>query len=140
MRAETEELIRQYYASFNNGDIPRLLSLLCEDVVHDINHGAREIGKTAFERFLNHMDRCYQETIVDLHVLAGDDGGRAAAEFRVLGVYRESDHGLPPARGQHYDLRAGAFFEVREGRIARVTNYYNLQAWLRQVGTGAVQR
>jgi steroid delta-isomerase-like uncharacterized protein len=37
------------------------------------------------------------------------------------------------ARGQRYVLPAGAFFDIRDGRIARVTNYYNLQDWLRQV-------
>jgi ketosteroid isomerase-like protein len=28
----------------------------------------------------------------------------------------------------------GAFFEVRDGKVARVTNYYDLQSWLQQVG------
>ena len=27
----------------------------------------------------------------------------------------------------------GAFFEVRDGRIQRVSNYYNLEDWLAQV-------
>ncbi|PZR02178.1 MAG: isopropylmalate/homocitrate/citramalate synthase, partial [Archangium gephyra] len=30
-------------------------------------------------------------------------------------------------------LPGGAFFDVRDDRIARVTNYYNLQDWIRQV-------
>jgi steroid delta-isomerase-like uncharacterized protein len=41
---------------------------------------------------------------------------------------------LPEARGQSYSLPAGAFFDVRGGKIARVTTYYNLQEWIRQVG------
>ena len=41
--------------------------------------------------------------------------------------------GLPPAHGQKYRLPAGAFFEVRNGKVARVTNYYNLQDWIAQV-------
>jgi steroid delta-isomerase-like uncharacterized protein len=41
---------------------------------------------------------------------------------------------LPEATGQTYHLRVGAFFEARDGRITRVTNYYNLQSWLRMVG------
>ena len=44
------------------------------------------------------------------------------------------DAGLPPARGQKYVLPGGAFFEVRDGRIQRVSNYYNLQDWIAQVG------
>ncbi|PJI52590.1 isopropylmalate/homocitrate/citramalate synthase, partial [Methylobacterium radiotolerans] len=27
----------------------------------------------------------------------------------------------------------GAFFTLRDGQIARVTNYYNLREWCRQV-------
>lgn len=140
MRAETEDLIQRYYACFNARDVSGLLSLLDDEVVHDINQGAREIGKPAFERFLVRMNRCYRETLVDLVVMTNDDGSRAAAEFRVLGVYDVADEGLPPACGQRYVLPAGAFFQVRDGRIARVTNYYNLDDWLRQVGSNAALR
>ncbi|MEZ4368281.1 MAG: hypothetical protein R2939_18680 [Kofleriaceae bacterium] len=45
-----------------------------------------------------------------------------------------TDAGQPTARGQAYRLPGGAFFEVRDDKIARVTNYYNLSEWLRQVG------
>ena len=40
--------------------------------------------------------------------------------------YKVGDEGLPAAHGQTYVLPGGAFFDVRDGRIARVTNYYNL--------------
>lgn len=62
------------------------------------------------------------------------DGARAAAEFQVHGEYLAQDAGLPPARGQRYALPAGAFYALKDGRISRVTMYYNLQEWLRQVG------
>ena len=129
----TTELISAYYASFNAGDMPRFLDLLHDDVVHDINQGEREIGKDAFARFMHAMDDSYRETISDIVILTTPDGTRAAAEFVVNGEYLVADEGLPPAHGQTYTLPAGAFFEVRDGRIARVTNYYNLQDWLRQV-------
>jgi steroid delta-isomerase-like uncharacterized protein len=47
--------------------------------------------------------------------------------------YLSTDEGLPPACNQKYTLAGGAFFKVRGGKVARVTNYYNLEAWLRQV-------
>lgn len=130
----TTELISAYYASFNAGDLPRFLELLHDDVVHDINQGEREVGKDAFARFMETMSDSYRETIVDIAVLTNPDGTRAAAEFVVNGEYLASSAGLPEAHGQTYTLPAGAFFEVRDSRIARVTNYYNLQDWLRQVG------
>jgi steroid delta-isomerase-like uncharacterized protein len=134
MRAETEKLIRAYYQAFNAKDVVRFLALLSDDVVHDINQGGREHGKKSFAAFLARMNLCYDEEIVDLAVMTNEDGSRAACEFTVLGKYIASDDGLPPARGQAYRLPAGAFFEVKNARVARISNFYNLQDWLRQVG------
>lgn len=133
MTADAVALITRYYAAFNAGDMDTFLSLLTDDVVHDINQGARETGKTAFAAFMERMSRHYREQLVDITVMATADGTRAATEFTVLGEYLTSDEGLPPASGQTYRLLAGAFFDIRDGKVARVTNYYNLEDWLRQV-------
>lgn len=130
----TTSLIERYYAAFNRADWPGMLDCLAEDVAHDLNQGPREAGRTAFAAFLERMQRCYAEQLRDIRILASDDGLHAAAEYIVHGRYKSSDEGLPPARGQTYVLPGGAFFEIRAGRIARVSNYYNLQDWLRQVG------
>ena len=66
-------------------------------------------------------------------IFASPDGRRAAAEFTVHGTYLKTDPGLPEARGQGYVLPAGAFFDIADGRITRVTTYYNLADWVRQV-------
>ena len=110
-----------------------MLACVAEDVVHDVNQGARRTGKAAFREFSAHMDRCYDEQLENIVVMATADGARAAAEFDVLGTYLETDDGLPPASGQTYRLPAGTFFEVRDGLIARVTTYYNLTDWLVQI-------
>ncbi len=134
-RARTEELIRHYYDNFNRGgDRESFLALLDPAVQHDLNNGCREIGLPAFRAFMLRMDRCYHEQITELVVFASEDGVRAAAEFVVVGTYRETDDGLPMASGQTYRLPAGAFFEIFEGRVGRVTMYYNLKDWLRQIG------
>jgi len=130
----TESLIHTYYARFNAGDMPAFLALLTDDVAHDINQGGREMGREAFAAFMQRMNRCYREQIVGITVMTSADGNRAAAEFTVLGEYLNTDEGLPDAKGQRYRLPAGAFFELSEGKVARISNYYNLQDWLRQVG------
>ena len=134
---DTSELISLYYQTFNRGDRVALLRLLNPQVVHDINQGGSETGIEAFRLFLERMDRCYEEQVEDLVVMTSEDGRRAAAEFFIRGTYRNTDEGLPPALGQPYHLRVGAFFEIEKGLIARVTNYYNLADWLRQVGAPA---
>lgn len=127
-------LIHSYYQAFNSGDREAFFALLTEDVVHDLNQGSSETGIPAFRSFMERMDRCYEETIEDLVIFESKDGARAAAEFMVRGKYLATDEGLPAANGQTYHLPAGAFFTIREGKVARVTMYYNLQEWLRQIG------
>lgn len=126
-------LIQRYYEAFNDRDVDGFLDLLTDDVAHDINQGGRETGKDAFARFLARMNRCYEEKIVDLFIMTNQDGTRAAAEFTVLGVYLETDDGLPDAEGQRYALPAGAFFEIRDGKVARISNTYNMSDWVKQV-------
>jgi steroid delta-isomerase-like uncharacterized protein len=134
MTAETtRSLIETYYRTFNNGDRAAFLALLTPDVVHDINQGGQETGQDLFSKFLARMDRCYREEIRDVVVLVNPDGTRAAAEFVVHGAYIGTDDGLPDATGQEYVLPAGAFFTVRDGKVARISNFYNLPDWLRQV-------
>lgn len=128
------ELILAYYAAFNRADWPGMLVLLGEDIVHDLNQGPREIGHEAFSAFLQRMARSYREQLHDIVVMVSPDGARAAAEYIVHGEYLADDAGLPAAHGQKYVLPGGAFFEVRDGRIRRVTNYYNLEDWVAQVG------
>ena len=41
---------------------------------------------------------------------------------------------IGPDNGQTYVLPAGAFFEIRDGKVARISNTYNLNDWIAQVG------
>lgn len=133
MRKNAKALIENYYAAFNADDMDTFLGLLTDDVIHDINQGEREVGKEAFHAFMGRMNRNYKEQLVDMVIMTNDDGTHAAAEFVVLGEYLATDEGLPPAKGQKYRLPAGAFFDIRDGKVARITNYYNLQDWIDQV-------
>ena len=126
-------LISAYLDAFNRGDRAAMLGHLTDDVAHDVNQGGREVGREAFAAFMARMDRCYRERLVEIVVMAAPDGRRAAAEFIVEGTYLATDEGLPEARGQTYRLPAGAFYAIRDGRIARVTMFYNLTDWLAQV-------
>ncbi|MCO4786922.1 ketosteroid isomerase-related protein [Marinomonas atlantica] len=133
MSQTTVELLQKYYEAFNAQDMGTFLSLLTDDVVHDINQGDREVGKDTFAAFMDRMNQNYKETITDIVVMSNVAGDRAAVEFTVLGEYLATDEGLPEANGQTYKLPAGAFFDIREGKVSRVTNYYNLEDWIAQV-------
>ena len=130
---DTKTLIAAYFEAFNAGQTDRMLDLLHDEVEHHVNEGKIRRGKDLFAQFNAHMTRCYRENLTDIVVFANEDGDRAAAEFVVNGSYLETDEGLPKANGQTYRLPAGSFFTIRDGKIARVTTYYNLADWVRQV-------
>jgi steroid delta-isomerase-like uncharacterized protein len=132
-RAEALALLTRYYAAFNAGDWQGMLDCLDDDVAHDINQGTTQRGKAVFGTFLAHMERCYKERLDGIVLMASDDGARGAAEFTVHGEYLATDEGLPEANGQTYVLPAGAFFAIADGKITRVTVYYNLADWTAQV-------
>lgn len=123
-----ESLITAYFDAFNRGDVEGQLATLHPEIEHDINEGSTEVGLEAFRKFKAHMDSCYREQIRDLVVMG--NGPRGAAEFIVDGEYIATDARLPEATGQRYSIRAAIFAEEREGKIGRMTSYYNLKGWI----------
>ena len=133
MADDTRSLIARYYTAFNAGDAAGMLACVTDDVEHRVNEAGIRRGRAAFAEFCGHMGVSYREALHDFVIFSADDGRRAAAEFVVKGVYLQTDPGLPAATGQSYVLSAGAFFDLREGKICRISTFYNLADWIRQV-------
>ncbi|MFN3823067.1 MAG: ketosteroid isomerase-related protein [Pseudorhodobacter sp.] len=125
--------IAAYYDAFNAADPEGMLALVTEDVEHRVNEGGVRQGAAKFAEFCAHMGVSYREELRDIVIFANADGTRGAAEFTVHGEYLQTDPGLPEAKGQRYVLPAGAFFDLRGGKISRVTTFYNLNDWIAQV-------
>lgn len=123
----------QYFEAFNKGDIDGMLACLTDDVAHHVNEGKVRVGKDQFRAFCEHMNRCYDEKLTDLVLFSAERGLRGAAEFTVHGTYLVTDKGLPAARGQSYSLPGASMMTLRDGKICRVTTYYNLADWIAQV-------
>lgn len=126
-------IIETYYAAFNAGNAEGMLACLTDDIEHRVNEGGVRRGKALFAEFCSHMGVSYREQLKDIVIFVNEAGTRGAAEFVVHGEYLQTDPGLPEAKGQTYILPAGAFFDLKDGKIARVTTFYNLQDWIAQV-------
>ena len=129
------EIVQQYYGAFNAKNWAGMLALLDPHVQHEVNQGETRIGIEKYEQFLQQMDEAYEETLADMVLMSDASGTRIAAEFVVHGIYKKGEEGLPPAHGQSYVLPAGAFLEVQNGKITRVTTYYNLPRWIQMVAS-----
>lgn len=124
------ETVKSYYNYFNNKDFESMLSLVDDFLRHEPNQSEPRIGKELFNQFLTKMDKSYSENLQNLVFFESETEGKIAAEFFVHGIYKNGENGMPQAKGQGYELPAGAFLEVKNGLITRVTTYYNLKLWL----------
>ncbi|WAC10501.1 nuclear transport factor 2 family protein [Dyadobacter pollutisoli] len=127
------ETVKQYYQSFNQQNWDGMLVLLHTEIRHEANQGDVRIGIEKFAEFLAKMDESYQETLSDMVFFSEPTDSRVAVEFVVNGIYKKGEEGLPEAYGQSYALPAAAFLELKEGKISRVTTYYNLPLWIELV-------
>ncbi|AEA45068.1 ketosteroid isomerase-related protein [Fluviicola taffensis] len=127
------ETVKNYYDAFNARNWSEMLALVDENITHEPNQGKTRIGKALFTDFMQHMDASYAETLKDIVLFSSTTEGRIAAEFVVHGTYKQAEPGLPPANGQNYVLPAAAFLDVKNGKITRVTTYYNLELWIELV-------
>ncbi len=127
------EIVKQYYACFNNKDWAGMLALLHPEVRHEPNQGEPRVGIELFTEFLQHMDESYEETLTEMVFFDEPTGERVAIEFVVNGIYKKGEEGLPEAHNQTYILPAAAFLGLKDGKISRVTTYYNLPLWIQLV-------
>ncbi len=124
------KLIETYYEAFNRQQPKKMLECLHEEIHHDMNQGATQVGKQKFAQFLDHMNVCYSEKLKDIVIMTPESGTKASARFLVDGIYLKTDGDLPPAHKQKYLIPAGTFFEFKDNLISRVTTYYNLPEWI----------
>ena len=127
------ETVQHYYQAFNAGNWNEMINLVDDNIRHEPNQGTPRVGKDLFTDFMKHMDDCYAEELKDIVLFSSEKEGGIAAEFVVHGTYKKGEEGLPEARGQQYVLPASAFLEVKDGKITRVTTYYNLELWIQLV-------
>jgi len=127
------EIVKKYYEAFNRKDINAILTLCKDDVINDPNQGDSQAGKEKLKTFLETAWAHFEETVHDLELMTNTDQSKIATEYLVKGKYYNSKPGLFPAKNQHYDIICTAIFTIQDGKIARITRYYNTKKWLDMV-------
>ena len=133
MTQTARNTVTAYYAAFNAENPAGMLACVTEAIEHRVNEGGIRLGAAKFAEFCAHMGVSYREQLRDIEIFVNETGTRAAAEFTVHGEYLKTDPGLPEAKGQKYILPAGSFFDLQDGKISRITTFYNLNDWIAQV-------
>ena len=130
----TVKLVEAYYNAINQKNMDLLYSLLANNVIHDINQGDTEQGLNKFKAFMEAGNNSFDEKLNNIVIMTSQDGTYAAARWIDHGIYYKTEPGLGvDAKNQHYTLTGGHFFEIRNGKIDRVTTYYNATDFMRQI-------
>ncbi len=127
------EIVQQYYLYFNHKDWTDMLSLLDNEIRHEPNQGEARIGIQQFTSFLQMMDDSYDEHLTDMIFFTEPTGTRIACEFTVNGIYKKGEEGFPEAHGQTYVIPAASFLEVKNEKITRISTFYNVNEWIKNV-------
>ena len=131
MTTNPETLVRAWTDALNRGDAHAAASFFCEDgVFHDTGTGQRCEGRAACAQYWSSGPFTDLKIVKTTFLTAGT---AFATEWVMTGVHGNDAPGLP-ASGRSFRLVGAGVGEIRDGRILRVTEYWNMAEFLTQVG------
>lgn len=134
MATDAEKMMKDYLKAWNSHDINKILSFFTDDCVYEdaalgaVNHGKKELGAFANSVFTDMPD--FKLEIKSAFV-AGDWAG---SEWVMIGTHAHSSFAKIPATGKHFSVRGASITELRQGKISRNTDYWNMATFMQQVG------
>lgn len=115
-------LVRAVYASFLEGDLPRLIEVLDPATVWTL-HGPKEHPFAGTWRGVGEVARFLQKVGETVEVVALDVEEVLDAGGAVVGIGREK--GKSRRTGKAYEVRWIHVFRVRDGKIAAFEEWYD---------------
>ena len=135
MAIDTVKIIEDMIAAMNSWDLDKVASYftddcLCEDVPSGkVCHGIKEyidLAKMVREEF---PDRSLELKS------AFSDGHKIASESVWSGTFANSRNPERPATGKHVSVRYITITELRDGKICRNSDYYDMLSVSQQLGS-----
>lgn len=134
MATEAEKMIMDYVEAWNSHDVNKILPFFTDDGVFEstalgvVYHGKEELSAFASSLFTGMPDF---ELEIKSVFGAGDWIG---GEWVMTGTHAHSSFLKIPATGKHFSVRGASIIELRQGKLKRETTYWNLAAFLQQIG------
>lgn len=132
---DSSDIVQQWAAAWSSGDMKRVTNLFVDDCIYeDVTLGVVNRGKDQLTTFGEGFFAAAPDLQIELvsHFASSE---RAAAEWWFKGTQTGEVLGLP-ASGRPFAFRGMSAFELRDGQIARCSDYWDLESFRTQlVGT-----
>ena len=134
MATDMAIIMDDYWAAWNSHEVEKILSYFTDDVVYeDVAMGIVNRGKNEVKDFCNSIFIGFPDFKIELKsIFVSVDW--AAQEWVLSGTFTNSVFGLPPATGKSASVRGISVEELRNGKISRNSNYYDMASFMQQVG------
>jgi steroid delta-isomerase-like uncharacterized protein len=130
---QIRRLVHELYAAWSLHEPERLDAIFAEDAAYEDVAGAQLVrGKEAIKELLRAAYAWAPDFRVAMKslIVAGDT---AATEWVSEGI-QTGPIGELPASGNSFRLRGASILTFRDGKIAKVIDYYDMATFLRQLG------
>jgi steroid delta-isomerase-like uncharacterized protein len=129
----TEAALEEWAAAWSVGDADRLASIFTDHCIYeDVTMGVLTHGRAELRAFADGIFSAIPDFAIEMGSRFAS-GGWAAMEWTMSGTHRGDLPGLP-ATGKPFTLRGSSILELAADRIGRCTDYWDMVAFLRQIG------
>ena len=130
---EIRRLVYELYAAWSLHQLEKIDTIFTDDAAYeDVAAGQAYRGKEAIKELLRGAYAWAPDFRVTMQsLIVADD--RAATEWLSEGI-QTGPIGDLPASGNSFRLRGVSTFVFRDGKIASVTDYYDMATFLAQLG------
>jgi steroid delta-isomerase-like uncharacterized protein len=137
MSDQIEEMLRNENAAWNAHDVERIAAFYTDDCFkEDIAVGKATHGKEEMKALIGGAFTAMPDMKIELLTLL-HRGEWAATEWTMSGSYSRDYPGFPLAAGRRFSVRGASIMELRDGKISRISDYWNYASFLQQVSSTA---
>lgn len=134
-------LVREIHARFSTGKLEACLEIATDDIEVDLYAMDQTFrGREQFMQFMQVFVTAFPDIVIThTNVLASGD--HVAVEFVWSGTNRgpimSPGGSIPPTGKRVEGAHVMEMFRLRDGKVARIGNYQDVAAWMRQLGLGS---
>jgi steroid delta-isomerase-like uncharacterized protein len=134
MPTDAEKQMKQIVEAWNSHDPNRILTFFTDDCIYeDVAMGVVNRGKKEFTAFINSTVADFPDFKLE-GKSAFQAGDWVGSEWVLTGTFAHSSIPGMPATGKKFSVRGASIAELRNGKIKRNSDYWNMAAFLQQVG------